>query len=842
MQGLRWERPLSLKFLLLFCNQDSLRSSQNLDVCSDCFVLLLLHHWNYFMKKHSGFFWLMLQQIMPFGLTNAPAIFQAMMNDIFREELDLSVIIYLDDILVFSQDRQSHIQHVNTVLAKLRDHHLYAKLEKCAFHKSSMEFLGYIVSSEGLAMAPDKIQCILDWKPPTSVTAVQSFLGFCNFYRKFIKNYSAIAKPLTDLTKKGISFQWTAAADRAFTALKSAITQAPLLKHVDPSMPFTLETDASDHALGAVLSQPESLEPDAPMHPVAFFSRKLNDAECNYTVHDKELLAIVESMRFWRHYLVGARDISVYSDHKNLTFFRTRRILKQRHARWAELLSEFDFKLCYKSGMLNPVADALSRRQDLAPKREDGSNSPTGFQATLLPTTVWSRAVTQPRTHFQKEITDEGEKLEILRARHDSPSAGHPGQTKTYDLVSRNFWWPGIRNYIKKYVKSCDICQRNKASRHKPYGLLEPLPIPDTPWSSVGMDFIVKLPQSQGYDSILVFICRRTKQAHFVPCKEAIDAVETANLFLTTVYRLHGLPDNVVSDRGPQFRSAFWKTLTSALGISLSLSTAYHPQTDGQTERVNQTLEQYLRCFINYQQDDWVHCLPLAEFAYNNAPSAASQLSPFFVNYGFNPRSDFLGIQSTPARVPSVVTHLDKIKEASLFLDMTLKAAQEDSKKYADQNRLHHSFAIGDKVWLLRKNLKTRRPSDKLDHLKLGPFKILEQVNAVTFKLDLPSSMRIHPVFHVSMLEVYSTNEIPNRTVPPPPPIEVDGEEEYEVEDIVDARYFGKTLKFLVKWKGYLDHDNTWEPESSLTHCPDILSKFKKAYPGKLKKEPKRRR
>ena len=471
------------------------------------------HEWKTAFRSRFGHFEYL---VMPFGLTNAPAIFQAMMNDIFSPELDIFVIIYLDDILIYSEDLSSHIAHVKIVLDRLRQFHLYAKMEKCEFHKSSIEFLGYIVSADGVAMSPDKVQSILEWKTPISVSGVQSFLGFCNFYRKFIKNYSTLAKPLTDLTKKSSSFQWTPTANAAFLALKEAVTQAPLLRHVDPSLPFILETDASDFALGAVLSQPESLDPDSPVHPVAFYSRKLIDAECNYTVHDKELLAIVDAMRFWRHYLVGAVDISVYSDHKNLTFFRARRILKQRHARWAELLSEFSFKLCYKPGHLNTVADALSRRQDLTLKGGDGSTSPSKFEATLLPDRVWNMAITKTKAPYQIEVVNEAQKLEILQSRHDSPAAGHPGQEKTYDLVTRNFWWPGVRNYVNNYVKTCDICQRNKASRHNPYGLLEPLPIPDTPWSSIGMDFIVKLPPSHGFDSILVFVCRRTKQAHFV--------------------------------------------------------------------------------------------------------------------------------------------------------------------------------------------------------------------------------------------------------------------------------------------------------------------------------------
>jgi hypothetical protein len=796
------------------------------------------HEWKTAFRSRFGHFEYL---VMPFGLTNAPAIFQAMMNDIFRQELDQFVVIYLDDILIYSQDITSHINHINTVLSKLRKFNLYAKLEKCEFHKPSIEFLGYIVSAQGLSMSPEKIQSILDWKAPTTVTAVQSYLGFCNFYRKFINNYSALAKPLTDLTKKSIPFKWTSATDEAFNNLKVAITAAPVLKHVDPSLPFILETDASDFALGSVLSQPDSHQQNAALHPVAFFSRKLNEAECNYTVHDKELLAIVASLRFWRHYLAGAKDILVYSDHKNLTFFRTRRILKQRHARWAELLSEFDFKLCYQPGSHNLIADALSRRHDLASKEGDGSNQHSKFESTLLPTSVWNMAIQEVKSLYQNEISDEAEKLKILQSRHDSLSAGHPGQHKTYDLVTRDFWWPGIRNYIKNYVKSCDVCQRNKASRHKPYGLLEPLPIPSLPWSSIGMDFIVKLPKSQGYDSILVFVCKRTKQAHFIPCNETIDAVGTAKLFLAHIYKIHGLPLTIISDRGPQFRSAFWKSLMTSLGIKLNMSSAYHPQTDGQTERVNQTLEQYLRCFVNYHQDNWTDLLPLAEFAYNNVPAAASQVSPFYANYGFNLRSDLLANEPI-SNNPTALTHLDKIKEANRFLETALKSAQENQKKYADKHRKQHNFAIGQKVWLLRRNLKTKRPCDKLDNLKLGPFLIIEQINPVAFKIDLPETMHIHPVFHVSMLEAYHTNDIPHRTVSPSQPIEIDGEDEYEVEHILDARYFGNSLKFLVKWKGYANHDNTWEPESNLTNCLDKLLYFKKCYPNKLKKEAKRRR
>ena len=260
--------------------------------------------------------------VMPFGLTNAPAIFQNIMNDIFKEYLDYFVVILLDDILVFSKNLEEHKHHVRLVLEKLQQWKLYAKLEKCFFHQHEIEFLGYIIGPDGIKMCSDKTSSIKDWPTPSTITQVQSFLGFANFYCRFIYNYSKIAKPLTDLTKQNQQFQWTPEAEAAFLQLKKSLTQDPLLVHPDSAKPYTVHTDASNYAIGAVLSQNN--------HPVAYYSRKLLDAEINYAIHDKELLAIVASFTHWRHYLVGSTfPITVYCDHKNLTFFRVKRLLKQ---------------------------------------------------------------------------------------------------------------------------------------------------------------------------------------------------------------------------------------------------------------------------------------------------------------------------------------------------------------------------------------------------------------------------------------------------------------------------------------------------------------------------------
>jgi hypothetical protein len=259
--------------------------------------------------------------VMPFGLTNAPATFQRFMNDTLREYLDDFCVVYLDDILIFSPNEETHMQHVRQVLDKLRQAGLYAKAEKCEFHKESIEFLGYIISPQGVSMAPSKVSSILHWPAPQTLRHVQQFLGFANFYRRFIKDYAKVITPLTALTRKQSPFRWTPAAQTTFELLKQAFVSAPILAHFNPDRDIIIEADASDYAIGCILSQPDTR---GILHPVAYYSRKLQPAEINYTIHDKELLAIVQAFKHWRAYLEGApTTIKVYSDHKNLLYFRT---------------------------------------------------------------------------------------------------------------------------------------------------------------------------------------------------------------------------------------------------------------------------------------------------------------------------------------------------------------------------------------------------------------------------------------------------------------------------------------------------------------------------------------
>ena len=528
--------------------------------------------------------------VMPFGLTNAPAVFQHMANDIFRDFLDTFTIVYLDDILIYSKTQEEHDIHVRQVLQRLREYGLYAKLEKCSFDHNHVEFLGYVVSQQGISMDPSKVQTVLNWQIPRSVRDVQCFLGFANFYRKFIKNYSNIVMPLTEMTRKNKPFTWSSSAAKAFENLKRAFTSAPILLHADLEKPFIIEADASDFAIGSILSQ---VGDDGKLHPIAFHSRKFEAAEINYEIHDKELLAIIDSFEQWRHLLEGSpHQIIVYNDHKNLTYFQNARVLSRRQARWAQFLTRFDFLITYRPGVQQGKADALSRRSYLAPQPgeptfdhqkqvilgpdrlrvltinafkapEDSrllDSIRTGtisdeFAQDVLNHIISDRASSSKSKYPRKDynqfrwqngllfrntllyVPNGSSRLQVMQYCHDNPMAGHFGIHKTLELVSRNYWWPHLREFVEDYVRTCDVCCRSKIPRHRPYGLLQPLPVPIGPWKSISLDFITDLPLSKSFDAILTIVDRFTKMAHFLPCTKTINSKEIADIVMKEVFR-----------------------------------------------------------------------------------------------------------------------------------------------------------------------------------------------------------------------------------------------------------------------------------------------------------------
>ena len=962
--------------------------------------------------------------VMPFGLANAPATFQAYISQALVGLVDMMCVIYLDDILIYSAEKRRHHADVAQVLDRLRQYKLYCNLKKCEFDTDTVEFLGFVVGVDGIKMESSRVESITQWPAPTTFRELQVFIGFANFYHRFIAGFSKVIRPLTDMLKgmkagkKTGPFPWGDAEAKAFQDLKTRFQGDPILVHFDPDLPIMVETDASGFAIGAVLSQKHqrrTYEAPAPYvergprtislhkrkrersespvvpkkglgtnagesveqhewHPVAFYSRKMTEAETRYDIHDGELLAIVEAFRHWRHYLEGSRwPAVVKTDHHSLQHFMTKKELNRRQARWAEKLAAFDFVIQYRTGKTNP-ADGPSRRPDyenafdhaqtllptlqrklgigaamavrgiptgtvlrtqqdlnsvvqkwrelrdahsisapvnrarstgesqaswdhqthldsyqelrydeasshrgeeyalstrridkeptasekgssiqgsleivvvfgkspeihrgpegaanataeelhaagptamvkrvnvdllaqrrillgLGPALEQSEDWPSSESpvddfddekyedywdllgdapATPLGATgeatvaaevaaetsrppanlrraageapvtrihavaetvdsrvaveTWSEwkllnvvprvLATKATAHrsaydapgaplldlilaaqkadpFVKEERwrlpgtrrrDEGWALrrggllernskvyippdaslraELLKICHDDPHSGHFGIAKTTAFIQRYYYWPSMLPDIKEYVLTCAVCQRTKATRHRPYGELASLPQPKGPWQEISMDFITDLPrsvsESTAHDSILVVVDRYTKMSLYIPVTKKITAEGLATVFLRRVICVFGVPRGIVSDRGSVFTSHFWSALCYHMKVTRRLSTAFHPQSDGQTERQNQALEHYLRCYCNYRQNDWVSKLPLAEFTYNNSRHSTIGCTPFYALYGYDPVIIIHADSEAPVPTPEAALRAKRLRE-----------------------------------------------------------------------------------------------------------------------------------------------------------------------------------
>uniref|UniRef100_A0A8C5MDR7 Gypsy retrotransposon integrase-like protein 1 n=1 Tax=Leptobrachium leishanense TaxID=445787 RepID=A0A8C5MDR7_9ANUR len=602
----------------------------------------------------------------------------------------------------------------------------------------------------------------------------------------------------------------------------------------NPQTPYFLEVDASEVATGAILSQQAA---DGLLHPVAYCSKKLSPAEINYDIGDHELLAIKRGLEEWRHLLEGAsHPITVYTDHKTLSIC----VLPNASNQDKPAGLSFSLALFFMSptDRLKKIgkADALSRIHHSCsiPSIPSSILPSKGFLGIIHPvcdkirtlTATTSLTVNPEGLHIIRDriFVPEEACFDVLHTCHDSPQAGHPGIRATLDLILRQFWWPSVEHSVKQYVQSCPTCLRTKVNHTKTAGLLCPLPVPNRPWTQLTMDFIVDLPPSKGFNTIMVVVDRLTKMAHFIPNKKLPTARETASLFFTHIFRLHGIPDTMTTDRGTQFTSKFWKAFCSLLHIQRNLSSSFHPQTNGQTERVNQILEQHLRCYTSFLQDDWLDLLPSAEFSYNSRKHSSIHSSPFYVNYGFHPTA----IPNIPVTttVPEATNRLLVLKKGFLLAAITLQAAQEAYKRAADKRRRPApDFQIGDMVLLSTKNLQLPCPSKKLGPKFVGPFRIIKKINSVAFRLQLPDSYKIHPVFHVSLFKSYHPDPFIDRSPAPPPPSVVSDSLEYEIVRILDSRLHRGGLQYYVHWKGYGPEERSWEPVQDV-HAPALLRAF----------------
>ncbi|KAL4577127.1 hypothetical protein LXL04_013230 [Taraxacum kok-saghyz] len=667
--------------------------------------------------------------VMPFGLTNAPATFQAIMNDVFRPYLRRMVVVFFDDILIYSPTWQQHLLDLECVLQILLQNHFVVNKKKCSFGQTAIEYLGHIINGVGVAMDPKKIEAVLDWPIPKNVKGLRGFLGLTGYYRKFIRHYGSIAHPLTDLTKKD-TFGWHSEAQRAFELLKEAMVTAPVLGLPDFQLPFVVECDASE--------KPTLFATPTYYHPG---SAKLG-GEITWAQGGQLLAEIKNDTRLQNLKAVFVTDPARFSGFsiKNDVLYYKNRLVIPRNSRF---------------------------------------------------------------------IPD------LIREFHESAIGGHSGYYRTYRRLAANIYWPGMIATVQKFVRECEICQRCKASSAAPGGLLQPLSIPNAIWEDLSLDFIVGLPKSKGFDAILVVVDRLSKYSHFLLLKHPYTAKTIAEIFIREVIRHHGIPKSIVSDRDPLFLSSFWKEIFKSQGTKLCMSSTYHPESDGQTEVINRCLESYLRCFAVDQPKTWAAWIPWAEFWYNSTFHGSTGTTPFEAVYGRQPPSV---MQFVPGeiRVQAVLQELLDRDEALRQLKQHLEPAQSNMKSRAYKKRRDVTFQVGEWVYVKLKPYRQMSVASRI-HQKLapnffGPFKILEKLGPVAYKLELPATSKIHPVFHTSLLK--KAVQAPTSPILPPE-LEITTADSTILAAILATRTtnnHGETqVQWLIQWRDLPVEEATWE-------------------------------
>ncbi|KAL0439017.1 UNVERIFIED_CONTAM: Transposon Tf2-12 polyprotein [Sesamum latifolium] len=674
---------------------------------------------------------------MPFGLTNAPAAFMSLMNKTLQPFLDQFVIVFIDDILIYSRSPKEHEQHLRTVLQILREKQLYAKFSKCEFWMEEIAFLGHVVSKEGVQPDPAKVRAILEWEPPKNVSEVRSFLGLAGYYRRFVKDFSVVAKPLTNLLKKNTPFNWNDRCAQSFEELKRRLTSAPILALPSGDGGYVVYTDASRQGLG--------------------YSTCIED---------------LEALPVWG-------DISHIYRSQKFEIYSTQKELNLRQRRWIELLKDYDCTIDYHPGKANIVADALSRKtvdqlagmicynvEYLTALRAMNVHFSVGGDLLLatmqvkpsLKDKIKDAQDKDPYLQKMKTKVQEGKndqfviqndgmlmngkrmcvpnveelRTEIMHEAHYAPYAMHPGSTKMYRDLRPYYWWPTMKKDVAEFVAKCLTCQQ---------------------WEKITMDFVIGLPRTfRKHDAVWVIVDRLTKSAHFLPIYQNDSLDKLAELYISEIVRLHGIPTSIVSDRDPRFTSHFWGSLHKALGTKLHFSTAFHPQTDGQSERTIQTLEDMMRACVIEFRGNWDDHLPLIEFAYNNSFHSSIGMAPYEALYGRKCRSpicwDIEGLRQFegPELVQETVDKIQTVKQC-------LKAAQDRQKSYVDKHRREMEYEVGEKVFLRVspwRGILRFGKKGKLSPRYIGPYEILERVGPLAYRLALPVELsQIHDVFHV---------------------------------------------------------------------------------------------
>lgn len=736
--------------------------------------------------------------VMPFGLCNAPATFERMMDTLLRGLTWKTCLCYLDDVVVFAENFEQHLQRVRQVLDCFQSAGLQLNSKKCIFGARQIKVLGHIVSIDGVRPDPQKTAAVSNFPQPMNLKDVRSFLGLCTYFRRFIPGFSNLAEPLNILLRGNTTFHWSTEQTNAFEGLKTALTTVPILGHFVPGADTEIRTDASGYGIGAVLAQTIS----GTQRVIAYASRTLTKCERNYSITERECLAVVWAISKFRPYLYGTR-FSIVTDHHALCWLATLKDPSGRLGRWSLKLQDYDFTVLYKSGKRHLDADSLSRcplpvsscgskhvaHQDTTAALETVDIAAAqSSDVTLRPiiehlngTLQHPTLQTQRRSRlfvlrdgilYRRNYEPEGRpwllvvpsnlQREIIQAHHDDPAAGHLGFSKTYFKIRRNYFWTAMTRTISKYVRACHQCQTRKTPTTKPPGLLQPLVPPDRPFQRVGIDFLGPFPRSATNNKwIIVAIDHLTRYAE-TKCVPAANAQEVAHFFLHSILLRHGAPQQIISDRGTPFVSKVLEDVLRLASTVHSVTTAYHPQTNGLTERLNLTLANMISMYVSEDHTNWDTILPFVTYAYNTARQATTGYSPYYLLYAREPL--------TP--LDTVLPYIDDYPVEHYIDEVTSRA--EDARQLArihtfqsqQQQRLRHAdlyrptyYNVGDEVLLWTPSRVAGR-CEKLMKRFVGPFHVLRQLSPTNYEVAPVSPprdrrSRSSDVVHIARMKPY---------------------------------------------------------------------------------------
>nr|BAF99128.1 pol polyprotein [Pyricularia oryzae] len=820
-----------------------------------------------FKTRQGTFQW----KVLPFGLKVGPAWFQAFINAQLNELLDAFASAYADDVLIYTEDKseQVHFEQTEEVIYRLHKAGLQGDIKKSSFGVFEIEYLGLLLEiGKGIRIDPKKVEAITSWQwdDVTSVSAVRSFLGLCNFVRTFCHHASEQAEPLTRLLKKGVPFEKGPEQKAAFEALKQLVVTAPVMSFFKPGMPVRMDTDASGRATAGVVWQQQD---DGSWKPIGYSSKTMSPAEQNYPIQDQELLAVINTLKDFEPALLGTK-FCVFTDHQALIYWSTKKLLSARQIRWADYLANFDITFKYRPGKDNVAADALSRKtvdnptvkaravldrtmalippekinfQPGEPPPTINNLEPSAPQGADLVALILEENLKQNLGRHDSlltvpETTQDGKiflRTALIREAHEPKIFGHGGQNKTLSRLKKDYWWPDRNRDVKRYIKNCRECQRNKVRHDKTPGLLHPLEIPRRCWQHVMVDGKDMPKDKEGYNYVWVFICRLTKLLATLPGKKTDTAETLAMRYYQTVYRWKGVPDLWLSDNAGPFISEFLNTLNELTGTKHKHGSARHPQSQGSVEITNAELDQKMRFYVDKYQTNWRRHIPAFDFGHNSSVHASIGMAPIEAETGARPRDPLsLPLPEEDLETGQQQKALEMVRQARQAQELARNnglGAQIEQQRQANKKLRPVDFTVGDAVYVSKKGFSTEAPTTKLDSQNAGPWTILGE-KGHSFILDTPAWYKGSKLFHASRLRKAATDPLPQQYQKPEPPVEINGEPEWEVEQVLASRLFGrkKTLQYQVSWVG-LDPDETWYEARDLKNSPVLLDTFHREYP-----------